>query len=204
MTCAVCSAVKGHSAGIRGAAEEADADTPGIAVITGWEIVAVGSMTRFSLFLWLGFAFILCCKKEWLRATVISFVAFVCFVPTLFLDFQSAVLPNEGNSSLFIKLLKLPMSMAKMAFYDLAQLAVLDRVLLLTLSVGILIALKNFRTLSGRTFLATLFMLWCTAGLNGTPGVNFRYELPILPLLAWVFIENIRFGSNQKNVDTQT
>jgi hypothetical protein len=44
MTCAVCSAVKGHSAGIRGAAEEADADTPGIAVITGWEIVAVGSM----------------------------------------------------------------------------------------------------------------------------------------------------------------
>lgn len=166
-------------------------------------IVAVGSITRFSLFLWLGFAFTLYYKKEWLRATVVSFVAFICFVPTLFLDFQSAVLPNEGNSSLFAKLLKLPMSMAKMAFYDLAQLAVLDRVLLLALVCAIFVTFCNIRSTSGMTFLATLIMLWCTAGLNGTPGVNFRYELPILPLLAWVLIENIRFGSNQKNVDTQ-
>jgi len=166
-------------------------------------IVAVGSITRFSLFLWLGFAFILYYKKEWLRATVVSFVAFICFVPTLFLDFQSAVLPNEGNSPLFIKLLKLPMSMAKMAFYDLAQLAVLDRILLLALVCAVFVTFHNLRSTSSMTFLATLIMLWCTAGLNGTPGVNFRYELPILPLLAWVIIENIRFGSNQKNVDTQ-
>jgi hypothetical protein len=167
-------------------------------------IVVLGSLTRFSLFLWLGFAFILLTKKEWVRASVISLTAIICFVPTLFLDFQAAVLPNEAESSLFMKAFKLPLSMAKMAFYDVAQLAVLDRILLLTLSVGILIAVKNFRSLSGRTFLATLFMLWCTAGLNGTPGVNFRYELPILSLLAWVIIENIQFRPNLKNADTQT
>jgi len=167
-------------------------------------IVVVGSLTRFSLFLWLGFAFVLFTKKEWLRASLVSFTAIICFVPTLFLDFQAAVLPNETESSLVIKTLKLPLSMAKMAFYDIAQLAVLDRVLLLTLSVGILLALKNFRTLSGRAFLATLFMLWCTAGLNGTPGVNFRYELPILSLLAWVIIDNFQFKPNSKYADTQT
>ena len=167
-------------------------------------IVVLGSLTRFSLFLWLGFAFVLLTKKEWVRASVISLTAIICFVPTLFLDFQAAVLPNEAESSLFMKALKLPLSMVKMAFYDVAQLAVLDRILLLTLSVGILIAVKNFRSLSGRTFLATLFMLWCTAGLNGTPGVNFRYELPILSLLAWVIIENIQFRLNSKNADTQT
>jgi hypothetical protein len=166
-------------------------------------IVVLGSLTRFSLFLWLGFAFVLLTKKEWVRASVISLTAMICFAPTLFLDFQAAVLPNEAESSLFMKALKLPLSMAKMAFYDIAQLAVLDRILLLTLSVGILIAVKNFRSLSGRTFLATLFMLWCTAGLNGTPGVNFRYELPILSLLAWVIIENIQFRPNLKNADTQ-
>jgi hypothetical protein len=166
-------------------------------------IVVLGSLTRFSLFLWLGFAFVLLTKKEWARASVISLTAMICFAPTLFLDFQAAVLPNEAESSLFMKALKLPLSMTKMAFYDIAQLAVLDRILLLTLSVGILIAVKNFRSLSGRTFLATLFMLWCTAGLNGTPGVNFRYELPILSLLAWVIIENIQFRPNLKNADTQ-
>ena len=167
-------------------------------------IVVVGSLTRFSLFLWMGFAFVLFTKKEWVRAILVSLTATICFVPTLFLDFQAAVLPNETESSLVIKALKLPLSMARMAFYDIAQLAVLDRVLLLTLSVGIFLALKNFRTLSGRTFLATLFMLWCTAGLNGTPGVNFRYELPILSLLAWVIIDNFQFKPNSKYADTQT
>jgi hypothetical protein len=166
-------------------------------------IVVLGSLTRFSLFLWLGFAFVLFTKKEWLRAILLSLTAIVCFVPTLFLDFQSAVLPNETESSLVMKALKLPLSMAKMAFYDIAQLAVLDRVLLLILIIGTSVAVKNFRSLSGRTYLAVLFMLWCTAGLNGTPGVNFRYELPILSLLAWVIIENFKLKSTLKNVDTQ-
>jgi len=166
-------------------------------------IVVVGSLTRFSLFLWLGFAFVLFTKKEWLRASLVSLAATICFVPTLFLDFQAAVLPNETETSLVMKALKLPLSMARMAFYDIAQLAVLDRILLLTLSIGILVSIKNFRSLSGKTFLATLFMLWSTAGLNGTPGVNFRYELPILSLLAWVIIENIKLRPNSKSVDTQ-
>jgi hypothetical protein len=138
-----------------------------------------------------------------LRASLVSLAATICFVPTLFLDFQAAVLPNEAETSLVMKALKLPLSMARMAFYDIAQLAVLDRILLLTLSIGILVSIKNFRSLSGKTFLATLFMLWSTAGLNGTPGVNFRYELPILSLLAWVIIENIKLRPNSKSVDTQ-
>jgi hypothetical protein len=120
------------------------------------------------------------------------------------LDFQSAVLPNEGDSSLVIKMLKLPLSMIKMAFYDLAQLAVLDRTFLVTLLCGIILAARSLKTISSRFFLTVLLMLWCTAGLNGTPGVNFRYELPILSLLAWVIIENFHFRSNPKTVDTQS
>jgi hypothetical protein len=45
----VCrSAVKGHSAGIRGTAEDADAGAPGHAV-AGWKIVAVGSVLTLGL-----------------------------------------------------------------------------------------------------------------------------------------------------------
>ena len=167
-------------------------------------IIILGSMTRFSLFLWLGFAIVLLWDKQWLRSIVISGVALICFIPTLFLDFQSAVLPNEGDSSLMIKTLKLPLSMIKMAFYDLAQLAVLDRTLLVTLLCGVILAARRLKTISSRFFLIVLLMLWCTAGLNGTPGVNFRYELPILSLLAWVIIENFDFRSNSKTVGTQT
>ena len=167
-------------------------------------IVVVGSYTRFSLFLWLGFAIGLVFARQFIRAFVLSVVAIGCFVPTLFLDFQSAVLPNEGNSSLLVKATKLPVSMARMAFYDLAQLAVLDRVLLLIVFIAVLLAVRNRRKLSSLYFLSVLFMLWCTAGLNGTPGVNFRYELPILPLLAWVLIENLKVKTTLSDAETQT
>jgi hypothetical protein len=167
-------------------------------------IVILGSMTRFSLFLWMGFAIVLLWNRQWLRSIVISGVALICFIPTLFLDFQSAVLPNEGDSSLVIKMLKLPLSMIKMAFYDLAQLAVLDRTLLVILLCGIILAARSLKTISSRFFLTALLMLWCTAGLNGTPGVNFRYELPILSLLAWVIIENFDFRPSSRTVGTQT
>jgi hypothetical protein len=166
-------------------------------------IIVIGSFTRFSLFLWLGFAIGYMLSKQWLRAAIVSIVAIGSFIPTLFLDFQSAVLPNETNSSLLMKSMKLPFSMLRMAFYDLAQLIVLDRVLLLLLIIAILVSIKKFKSQGSLFFMPTLFMLWCTAGINGTPGVNFRYELPILPVLAWVFIENLKILPNSFRADTQ-
>jgi hypothetical protein len=166
-------------------------------------IVVIGSFTRFSLLLWLGFSLGLIVSKQWARASTIAITAILSFVPTLFLDFQSAVLPNEEGSSLLMKALKLPLSMVKMAYYDLAQLFVLDRVLLLVLFVAIFVAIKNLNSQSSRYFIPVLFMLWCTAGINGTPGVNFRYELPIIAVLAWVLIENTKNRTISSGADTQ-
>ena len=155
-------------------------------------LVIIGSYTRFSLFLWLGYAIGLALARNYLRALVLSIVAIASFIPTLFLDFQSAVLPNEGSSSLFVKAIKLPISMLKMAFYDGVQLVVLDRVFLIVIAISVILSFKHLKKSVSQYFLSVLLMLWCTAGINGTPGVNFRYELPILPLLAWVLIENIK------------
>lgn len=166
-------------------------------------LVVIGSFTRFSLFLWLGFSFIYLLSKNWYRAAVVSITAIGCFLPTLFLDFESAVLPNEGQTTLITKALKIPVSMARMAFYDVAELAVLDRILLALVVFTFVISLFKFKTTSARAFLVSLIMLWLTAGLNGTPGVNFRYELPILPVLAWVLVENLRIKTNLNSSDTQ-
>jgi hypothetical protein len=155
-------------------------------------IVIIGTYTRFSMLLWIGFAIGFAVSRQCLRAWVIFLTAFISFLPTLFLDFQSAVLPNEGKSSLLSKGIKLPVSMARMAFYDTAQLIVLDRVLIVMLITGVIVAVKNLSDISSRFFIVNVFMLLCTAGINGTPGVNFRYELPILPILAWVLLEKFK------------
>jgi len=99
-------------------------------------------------------------------------------------------LPGQGNVSLFSKLLHLPGSILKVGFYEIAELAVLDRFFFLLLVVGIVIASINIRALSSMLFLSVLFALWVTGGVNGTVGVNFRYELPSLAFLGWVYIES--------------
>ena len=167
-------------------------------------IVVAGSFTRFSLLLWLAFALVLFINKSKMRSLVVAFVAIACFVPTLFQDFQSAVLPNEANSTLLFRLTKLPLSMFRIAFFDIAQLAVLDRILLVVVAFAFILAFFKWKSLSGQYFIASLFMLWCTAGINGTPGVNFRYELPILPIMSWVIIENWHKVSKLIGADTQT
>jgi hypothetical protein len=153
-------------------------------------IVTAASFTRFSLLLWLGFAIILFCNGEKLKGLVVSCTSIICFTPTLFQNFQPAILPNEGNGSLLSKVASLPSSMFRIAFFDIAQLAIMDRILLGLIICATLIAIKNWRSQSAISFLIALFMLWITSGINGTPGVNFRYELPIIPLLAWVILEN--------------
>ena len=167
-------------------------------------IVLAGSFTRFSLLLWLAFALVLFINKNTMRSFAVAFIAIACFVPTLFQDFQSAVLPNEPNTSLLLKGIKLPLSMFRIAFIDIAQLAVLDRILLLTVAFAVFLAIVKWRSPSGKYFIATILMLWCTAGINGTPGVNFRYELPILPLMSWVILENWDRVSKLIGADTQT
>ena len=167
-------------------------------------IIFLGSFTRFSLLLWLSFALVLAFRKEPMRALVVSTFSVVFFVPTLFREYQSAVLPNYPSTSLISKAVQLPISMARVAFFDLAQLAVLDRLLLFLVAGATLLALINWKSLSGLYFLSSLFMLWFTAGINGTPGVNFRYQLPILPIMSWVILENWQKISKFIAVDTQT
>jgi hypothetical protein len=167
-------------------------------------VIILGSFTRFSLFLWLAFAIVLFSNKQWVRGSLVSILSILCFVPTLFREFQSAVLPNSPDASLISKVVQLPVSMARVAFFDIAQLAALDRLLLFLIATATLIALFNWRSMSGRYLLASLFMLWCTAGVNGTPGVNFRYELPVLPIMSWVILEYWSKISKFISADTRT
>jgi len=148
------------------------------------------SATRIAIFLWLAIAVVLFLKRDKKFAAILALLDIACFVPILFGSFQRAVLPGQGNVSLFSKLLHLPGSILKVGFYEIAELAVLDRFFFLLLVVGIVIASINIRALSSMLFLSVLFALWVTGGVNGTVGVNFRYELPSLAFLGWVYIES--------------
>ena len=162
--------------------------------VTSILIIASG-LTRFSLLLWLSLSFLLFIEKKRRESFFIGLLALVMFVPTFFVKFDGAILATSPNQSILGKLIYFPFSMGKIAFFELGQLAVLDRYLLLFLCIGIYLSIRNIRDRSSKYFIAVLLSLWATGALNGVVGVNFRYQLPILPFLAWVYLENFRSHS---------
>jgi hypothetical protein len=85
----------------------------------------------------------------------------------------------------------LPVTFLKVGFIEMAQLAVLDRLLLTIVIIAFVLAVKFRKLESSQFFLANLAAVWTLGTLNATLGVNFRYELPILIFCCWVILENL-------------
>ena len=161
-----------------------------------WKILLIflSSFTRFCLPIWIAiFAaeyFLLKHRKRSLSLVLVSALA---SLPAILLqpDGNSAFLPEKNGQGLLNRLIYLPISFVKVAFIEIAELAVLDRILLLLLLFGVFFALRNLRDEASLFFLALALAVWTLGALNGVMGVNFRYQLPLLPFLAWLLLRNL-------------
>jgi hypothetical protein len=153
-------------------------------------LIILTSLTKFSLIFWVGVSLVMIWHKQIKVAFFIFTSSFLMFLPTLFGNFQHAILPGNSSSSLINKFFVFPFSFFRVGYYELMQLLILDKVLLLLVLTSIYIAIKNIKSVSSQYFLVTFFSLWVTGAINGTIGVNFRYQLPLLPFIAWVILEN--------------
>ena len=155
-----------------------------------FSLVLLTSFTRFALLIWASIGFVLIIRKSRKVGIGIIISAFVAFCPTLFVNFTPSVLASDSNLPLFRKLLQFPFTCVKVAFYEVAELVVLDRYLILFLVLTTFVALSTLKAESSKFYLAVLLSLWLTGAINGVVGVNFRYQLPILPFAAWVIFES--------------
>jgi hypothetical protein len=100
------------------------------------------------------------------------------------------LLPQSENG-FWSKIAQLPISAFKVAFIEIAQLAVLDRVLLLVIILSVYFAFTNRQKDSSMYFLAVFLGVWALGAINGTLGVNFRYQLPVMIFSAWVLLDSL-------------
>ena len=139
-------------------------------------------------------------KRRFHQSILIGFFSILFTVPVFMHPFKHAVLPGYQSNSSISKIFYFPFSFVKSTFYEFAQLLVLDKVLLAILIAGLYCALKlNFRE-SSQMFLIVLIGLFSQGAINGVIGVNFRYELPILPFLAWVILDYSSFYKNKLTI----
>jgi hypothetical protein len=114
------------------------------------------------------------------------------FIPSAIGNLETGILPNEQTGSVFERPVQLFLSMLRVGFFELGQLIVLDRILFGLLVLAIFASVLNFSRLSSKFFLLLLISLWITGAVNGTIGVNFRYQLPLLPFIAYSLLDSFK------------
>jgi hypothetical protein len=145
--------------------------------------IVLTSLTRFTLLLWVGIAIAFAIRRSFSRAASVLILAFLGFLPTLFVDFFGAITPDASGNSLLSKITSFPYILMRMHLVEIGQLFVMDRVFFLTMIILLVHLFLHIRTRDAQLVLLVASSLVLTASLNGVLGVNFRYHLPLLPFL---------------------
>lgn len=155
-------------------------------------LVALSSLTRFCFPIWAAIAFVMMFNRQRRLGVAVFSFALLAFMPSLLSAPDSALLPNSEKTGLLSTISGLSLSFVKVGFIEIAQLAVLDRGLLLILILSTFFSIFRLRELASKYFLGVLLAVWFIGAINGTLGVNFRYQLPVMPFAVWVI--SVGFG----------
>ena len=155
-------------------------------------LVALTSATRFVLPFWLAIFLVLFFReKRYLRELLFMGFASVASIPALKAQLSTALLPGEVEISTFQKIVKTPIVLLKVIGIDFLEFAVLDRVFLVVMLFSLLQAIRLRKMLSSQLFIAVLSAGYLIGTINGTLGVNFRYQMPVLIFVAWLITDSI-------------
>ena len=171
-----------------------------IACIQLFPLIILTAATRFSLVFWVAIGLVLFINGKKLLAIWILFISFICAIPALNATLGVSLLPNSKEQSTLEKILGLPISFCKVLFIDIAQLAVLDRALLAFLTIGVLLAILQIKNIASQYFITVLLAGYFLGAINGTLGVNFRYQMPAIPFCAWAIISSLSLLSGRLNL----
>jgi hypothetical protein len=160
-------------------------------------MILLTNATRFATPIWLAIALSDFIHGRRKTAILITVFALVVSIPTFLVQPSSSILPGEGDINLVEKLKAMPLSLGKILFIEIAQLAVIDRLLLFTLAISFFLAISNLKNDTNLRFILVLLSVWAIGALNGSLGVNFRYQLPVLPFACAVIVVNSKVLENR-------
>ena len=150
-------------------------------------LIFITSFVRFCLPIWL-FLILAIREKLGLRQKVLLILmSIVSSIPAI-LTTRNGLLPNSDELSVLGKLLLLPFNLIKTLSVEVVQLLLLDRALLTLIVATVFISVHNSKSAESRYFLYTMVGTLCLTAINGVQGVNFRYQLPIIPFILLILL----------------
>jgi len=164
-------------------------------LISGVLVVLTG-LTRISVLFWIAIATVLLIQKNQRKAIFIVLISVLVVIPTLLSNSSNSFLAVEADRSLWQRFLLYPFYLIKITFYEFAQLFVMDRILFFMCALSIYLSFKYINKDSSKYLLLFLFAGLLTGAMNGTVGVNFRYQLPVIAFICWSIIDNTNISLN--------
>jgi hypothetical protein len=159
-------------------------------------LIILSGLTRISILFWIACASVLLIQKNRKKAIFITVVSLLIVIPTLLSNSSNSFLAVEADRSLWQRFLLYPFYLIKITFYEFAQLFVLDRILFFMCVLSIYLSFKYINKDSSKYLLLVLFAGLLTGAMNGTVGVNFRYQLPVIAFICWSIIDNTNISLN--------
>lgn len=153
-------------------------------------LIALTSLTRFCLPYWVAISLVLFFRREFRVASFILVLSVMGSLPALLARPDTDSIVAGASGGFVSKLLYFPISALKILFIEVAQLAAIDRSLLLILVLAFVLAIKNRKELPAQFYLGVLVAGWFIGALNGVLGVNFRYQLPVIAFACWVILDS--------------
>jgi len=155
-------------------------------------LICLTSATRFCLPIWFGISFVYFLNKMRTQGLVILLTSTFAFLPALLALPSVPLIPASTDIQELKKLLQIPISLIRIGFVEIAQLAVLDRLLLIILVAAVVMSIIYWREMASQFFLSVFLSVWLIGAINPVLGVNFRYQLPITGFACWAILSNLK------------
>ena len=156
-------------------------------------LIILTGLTRISVVFWLAIALVLLVQNRRLEGLFVLVFSIIITIPTLLSNSSNSFLVVESQRSLLERLILYPFYLIKIIFYEFAQLFVLDKVLFFMCVLSLFYSFRFFHQKSSKYLVFIFIAGFATGALNGTVGVNFRYQLPVLVFICWSLIDNLYF-----------
>ena len=160
-------------------------------------IVAVACLTRFCLPIWILVAIVIYKPNKKMFYAIIS-SALLFSAPTFMYKSDSGKIPASDNFSTMHDYIMFPLTFLKILFVEMAQLAALDRTLLVIILVATALSVAKFREFESKLYFAVFFGVFTLGAINAVLGVNFRYQLPLIAFAAISIISQVASIKNRK------
>jgi hypothetical protein len=154
-------------------------------------LVVLTNFTRFAFPVWVAIGLVLFLNKFRKHASLVLIVNLITSMPIFFYKPEGAFLPLQQNDDLFNRIISFPKSLVKVGFFEIAQIAVLDRLFLFFLIIALIGALSRIKHIDSMYFILVLLAVWAIGAINGNIGVNFRYQMPLIPFGCLPFIAGL-------------